>query len=39
MAEYTLKEVAEHKGPKDAWLIIHGKGKPNVLLHLKMHFG
>jgi cytochrome-b5 reductase len=27
MQEYTIKEVAEHNSPQDAWLIIHGQGK------------
>ncbi|KAH6951893.1 hypothetical protein DER45DRAFT_587560 [Fusarium avenaceum] len=25
MQEYTIKEVAEHNSPQDAWLIIHGQ--------------
>lgn len=25
-AEYTAKEVAQHKEAKDAWMVIHGEG-------------
>ncbi|KAL5586818.1 hypothetical protein FOBRF1_016688 [Fusarium oxysporum] len=25
MEEFTIKQVAEHSGPEDAWLIIHGQ--------------
>jgi cytochrome b involved in lipid metabolism len=27
MEEYTIKQVAEHNSPEDAWLIIHGQGE------------
>ncbi|EGU77406.1 hypothetical protein FOXB_12086 [Fusarium oxysporum f. sp. conglutinans Fo5176] len=28
MEEFTIKQVAEHNSPKDAWLIIHGQDHP-----------
>lgn len=25
--EYTAKEVAAHRGPEDAWMVINGEGE------------
>lgn len=24
-----MQDVAEHRGPEDAWMVIHGQGEPN----------
>jgi hypothetical protein len=27
MEEFTANEIAQHNDPKDAWIIVHGRGK------------
>lgn len=36
MSEFGAREVAQHKSPDDAWIIIHGKGKFNSLCQLRL---
>ena len=32
MEEFTTRQIAEHSSPEDAWLVIHGQGKSQVMV-------